>query len=64
VNILCLCRTMLIPSLVGTGRRVITIDRRDIHYGPVAEALRETGHLFYYHNTKVIVNESSTIPSG
>ena len=39
---------LLIPSLAGTGRRVITMDRLNTHYGEVVEALQSAGHFVVF----------------
>jgi hypothetical protein len=39
---------MLIPSLAGTGRRIITMDRLASHYGDAVTALKEAGHIVIF----------------
>jgi transposase len=39
---------LLIPSLAGTGRRVITMNRLNAHYGDVVDALRSAGHFVVF----------------
>ena len=39
---------LLIPSLEGTGRRVITMDRLSAHFGVVVKALTDAGHYVVF----------------
>lgn len=39
---------VLVPALVGTGRRVIMMDRLNVHFGEVASFLRQHGHYVVF----------------